>query len=132
MKLVIIESPFGTKVDGTRCTAQEMADNVVYARACMRDSLRRGEAPYGSHLLYPQVLDDATPEERKQGMEAGFAWAHAAAYINDRMPGSWPAVAAVYTDRGVTGGMRDGIARHEANGLKVEYRQLGAGWAVAS
>lgn len=132
MKLVIVESPFGTKPDGARCTVQEMAENKRYALACLADCLRKGEAPFASHVLYTLVLNDATPAERKQGMEAGIAWADAASYVNDRLPGSKPAICAVYTDRGITGGMKDGIARHAANGMKVEYRQLGAGWAVAS
>jgi hypothetical protein len=89
--------------------------------------LRRGEAPYGSHLLYPQVLDDATPEERKQGMEAGFAWADAAE-IAGRKDLVHESLVAVYVDRGVTDGMRKGIARHERNGMRIEERRLGGGW----
>ena len=124
MKLAIIESPLGSKPDGTRCTPQEMAENLVYARACMRDSLRRGEAPYASHLLYPQVLDDATPAERKQGMEAGFAWAEAAAIAR-----GITSIVAVYVDRGITTGMLEGIERHKRNGLEIVKRRLGGGWA---
>ncbi len=127
MKLSIIESPLGRRVDGTPCTPQELAENLVYARACMADSLRRGESPYGSHLLYPQCLDDAKPEERQRGMEAGFDWGQAAAIVNEQRPGS--AFAAVYVDRGLTPGMLQGIARHMANGLPIVERRLGGGWA---
>ena len=51
MKLVILESPF----------AGDVKRNTAYARAALRDSLLRGEAPIASHLLYTQdgVLDDA-------------------------------------------------------------------------
>lgn len=111
--LTIIESPFGTHVDGTRCTLEEMAANVAYGLRCIRDSLDRGEAPFGSHLLYPLVYDDATPSERKAGMEAGFAWGEVARQV------------AVYEDFGITEGMREGIRRHRSGGLKVEYRQIG-------
>jgi hypothetical protein len=136
-KLVIIESPLGRRVDGTICTPQELAENVVYARACMADSLRRGdEAPYGSHLLYPQVLDDATPAERRLGMEAGFDWGAAAAmakaYSDTHAGGDVPrldAFAAIYVDRGITSGMAEGIERHKRNGLQVVERRLGGGWA---
>lgn len=128
MKLVIIESPLGRRVDGTPCTPQELAENVVYARACMADSLRRGEAPYGSHLLYPQCLDDAKPEERRQGMEAGFAWGYAASVVNIYSTAS--AFVAVYVDRGITPGMVEGIERHRRNGLTVVERRLGGGWAL--
>lgn len=44
--------------------------NVYYARAAMLDCLRRDEAPFLSHLLYTQVLDDDVPEERALGIEA--------------------------------------------------------------
>ena len=40
-----------------------------------RRALARGEAPIASHLLYPQVLDDADPFQRQQGIAAGLAWA---------------------------------------------------------
>lgn len=62
---VIIESPY----------AGEVETNLRYLRACMRDSLLRGEAPFASHGLYtqPGVLDD-TLMEREIGMLAGFAW----------------------------------------------------------
>lgn len=70
MKRVIIESPFAASE--TRTVEQ----NIEYARACMQDSLLRGESPYASHLLYtqPGILDDLSPTERKLGIEAGFEW----------------------------------------------------------
>lgn len=56
MILVLLESPYAGNVEL----------NVTYARACMRDCLKRGEAPFASHLLYtqPGVLDDLVPNER--------------------------------------------------------------------
>ncbi len=70
MRLVILESPFAATEKHT------VADHERYARACMRDCLERGEAPFASHLLYtqPGVLDDTKPDERALGMKAGFAW----------------------------------------------------------
>jgi hypothetical protein len=67
MKLVILESPYAGDVEA----------NTAYARACVRDSLSRGEAPLASHLLYtqPGILRDDVPEERQRGIEAGLAWA---------------------------------------------------------
>jgi hypothetical protein len=59
------------------------------------------------------MLDDFIPEERKLGMEAGFAWGEAAQKV------------VVYMDRGISQGMHEGIDRHIANGLPVEYRSLG-------
>lgn len=51
---VIIESPYAGDVDA----------NLTYLRACLRDCLLRGEAPFASHGLYaqPGVLDDAIPQ----------------------------------------------------------------------
>jgi hypothetical protein len=65
---VIIESPYAGDVDA----------NLIYARECLRDSLKRGEAPLASHALYTQegVLNDDDPDERKLGIEAGFARRH--------------------------------------------------------
>jgi len=61
---VILESPYAGFVQR----------NIEYARACMLDSLKRGEAPILSHLLYTQVLDDTIPEQRIMGIDAGLAW----------------------------------------------------------
>jgi hypothetical protein len=111
-KRVIIESPLGSRSDGSRCTAEEMAENEAYLDRCVIDSLERGEAPFASHGFYPRVLDDATLSERHMGMEAGFAWGKAAELI------------AVYVDRGITPGMRDGIKKHETSGIPVVKRYL--------
>ncbi len=109
---VVLESPFGKRVDGTSCTIDEMIDNIAYARACMADCFARGEAPYASHLLYPQIFDDAKPEERAMGMAAGAAWSKAGM------------VCAVYCDRGITPGMQDGIHRAIGSGQVIDYRWL--------
>lgn len=104
MRLVIIESPYAGDVEA----------NIKYARACVRDSLLRGEAPIASHLLYtqPGVLKDGVPEERQHGIDAGLAWRAVAE------------ASVVYTDRGITPGMKYGIAAAEAAGLAVEYRSI--------
>lgn len=104
MKLVILESPYAGDVEA----------NVEYARACVRDSLSRGEAPIASHLLYtqPGILRDDVPEERQWGIDAGLAWkavAHASV---------------VYIDRGITRGMEYGIEAARKAGIPVEYRTL--------
>jgi hypothetical protein len=103
-KLVYIESPF----------AGEVGLNIEYARACMADSLSRGEFPFASHLLYTQkgILDDDIPEERKKGMEAGFAFAEKCD------------LSAVYTDLGISGGMQEGVERAREFGREVVYRGL--------
>lgn len=104
MRLVIVESPY----------AGDVEKHVRYARECMADCLRRGDAPFASHLLYTQegVLDDGVPAERLLGIEAGLAW------------GAKAELTAVYTDCGISSGMKTGILRALAEGRSVEYRQL--------
>jgi hypothetical protein len=104
-KLVYLESPF----------AGPRRRNAAYLRACMLDSLARGEAPYASHALYTQFLDDDVPAEREMGMDAGFAW------------GAKADLTAVYVDLGISGGMRLGIARAESDGRPHEMRTV-PGW----
>jgi hypothetical protein len=104
MRRVILESPFAGDVEA----------NIAYARRCLRDSLSRGEAPIASHLLYtqPDVLDDKKLAERVKGINAGLAWLSVAQ------------ASVVYMDRGVSGGMKQGIAAAESAGIPVEYRWL--------
>ena len=78
----------------------------------MLDSLYRGEAPFASHALYTQMLDDTIPEQRSMGINAGLAWGDAADLV------------AVYQDLGISAGMKMGIERHQANGTRIEYRSL--------
>ncbi|MDD5749435.1 MAG: hypothetical protein PHO91_01450 [Patescibacteria group bacterium] len=107
IRLVIIESPFAG-------TPEEVATNIQYARACLLDCLKRGEAPFASHLLYTQegVLDDTVPEQRRLGIEAGLAW------------GQKATATVVYLDRGISQGMVQGIIRALNEGRAVEPRSL--------
>jgi hypothetical protein len=107
-KRVIVESPY----------AGDVERNVAYARAAMLDCLRRGEAPFASHLLYTQtaVLNDDVEDERQLGIVAGFAWRRAAH------------VTVVYTDLGLSEGMKRGI--EDACNLDnhaIEFRSI-PGW----
>lgn len=101
MLRVSVESPY----------AGDVARNTLYARACMLDSLQRGEAPYVSHLLYTQVLDDTVPELREQGLKAASAYILASDLI------------AVYDDFGTSGGMQRAIDL-ACGTVLVERRQL--------
>jgi len=106
-RLVIMESPF----NGDR---KENLKNINYARRCMRDCLLKEEYPFASHLLYTQegILNDNIQEERNLGIEAGLCW------------GRLAEATIVYTDFGITDGMKKGIKRAEKEGRKVEYRRL--------
>ena len=105
--LVLIESPFAGDVDR----------NIKFARACMRDSLNRGEFPFAMHLLYTQkgILDDDIPEERNWGIAAGLAW------------GKHATKTVVYTNLGVSAGMELGIIKAKEEGREIEFREL-KGW----
>ena len=60
----------------------------------------------------PGVLDDAMPEERKLGIEAGLAWLGVA----DAM--------VIYVDRGISPGMTEAIKLAKAMGIPVHPRML--------
>ena len=104
MKLVIVESPY----------AGDIEKHVAYARACLVDCLKRGEAPIASHLLYtqPGVLDDNIPEERKIGIDAGLAWRRVAEK------------AVFYTDFGMSRGMKAAWKMYQEEFIPVEVRNL--------
>lgn len=104
MRLVIIESPYAGDIEA----------NVEYARAAVRDSLSRGEAPIASHLLYtqPGVLRDEVPSERQWGIDAGLAWRH----VSD--------ATIVYIDRGMSKGMEYGLRAARDSGKPVEFRRI--------
>lgn len=107
MRRVILESPY----------AGNVARNARYARACLRDSLLRGEAPIASHLLYIQdgvLLRDEVSEERSHGIEAGLAWRDAAE------------TSVVYEDFGISSGMNYGIDAARKAGRAVDFRSLPA------
>lgn len=110
-RCVILESPF-RELDGEDPVMSRKA-NARYRQACIRDSLKRGEAPFASHQMYTEALDDAALAERTLGMTAGFAW-HAQA---DAM--------VVYMDRGVSSGMERGMENASRLRLPIERRWLG-------
>jgi len=107
MRCVVVESPFAGNVD----------QNTDYAKRCVLDCIRRGEAPFASHLLYTQdgVLRDTVALERHKGIEVGMA-------IAERMDAT-----VVYTDLGISTGMMCGIGNAQRLGRPVEYRRLDNG-----
>lgn len=104
MRRVIIESPL----------SGNFARNIRYARLCMLDCLRRGEAPFASHLLYTQVWDDLDDDLRAKGIAAGHEWYGGAD------------ACVVYRDFGISKGMARGIKAASAavGGILVETRCL--------
>ena len=61
MKLIFIASPY----------AGDIERNIEYAKQACRHVLDKGNAFFCPHLLYPQILDDNNPEERKLGIRLG-------------------------------------------------------------
>lgn len=104
--IVIVESPFHENKEHTR------EEHVTYARACLLDSLNRGECPLASHLLYPQVLDDDIPDQRRQGIDCQLD----TIAIAD--------VVAVYLDMGLSSGMKEAVTFASERGIKVEFRSV--------
>jgi hypothetical protein len=105
---VVIESPYAGNIE----------QNLRYVRACMRDCLLRGEAPFASHALYtqPGVLCDEVPAEREHGIQAGFAFR------------ALTQKTVVYEDLGYSRGMNYGIKHAIDIGHLIEYRKLGGEW----
>lgn len=109
MKTVYLESPYAP------ANGRTVEEHVLYARRAMADSLRRGEAPLASHLLYTQegILDDTKPEERRQGIYAGFEWL------------KYADLQVFYVDYGVSPGMTAAVERGKALGIPQELRSIG-------
>jgi hypothetical protein len=103
MHLVIVESPYAGNVER----------NALYLKLAMHGCLQRGEAPFASHMLYTQILDDTVHVQRELGIAAGLAWGRAAV------------LTVVYEDFGISGVMQRGIDRAVAEGRAVEHRKLG-------
>ena len=110
-KPVILESPYSGLVPL----------NIAYLRACLRDSVLRGESPYASHALLtqPGVLRDEVLAEREAGIAAGFVWR------------PFAKLTAFYEDLGWSSGMNRAFADCEDRNLPYERRTLGDGWLGA-
>lgn len=107
MRRVVVESPF----------AGDLARNAKYLDACLADCFSRNESPYASHALGPRALKDDVPEERRKGIDAGFAWADVADAI------------VFYVDLGWSSGMTAALHKHQADGRTIEQRRL-PGWST--
>ncbi len=103
-RLVILESPYAGNVER----------NLAYLRKCLRDSLLRGECPIASHGLYtqPGVLNDNDPIEKIIGIDAGLSWIEKAD------------ATVVYTDLGLSQGMKYGIKAAVNVKKTIDYRKL--------
>ena len=118
MILTVIESPYAAQFSAYGNEAsirREVDQNRLYLKACLRDSIARGEAPFASHELYTRALDDACPIEREAGLRAGESWASRA----ERR--------VLYLDRGLSEGMVRGLKQAIRLKQKIYVRGL-ADW----
>ncbi len=60
-RLVYIASPLSGDVE----------QNLDFARKACRYAVSRGAIPFAPHLLYTQMLDDGSAEERQRGIDMG-------------------------------------------------------------
>lgn len=115
VKFVDVETPYSGRNE------EEIKMNLLYARACVRDCLLRGEIPFASHLFFtqPGILDDNIQTEREMGINAGKE-------LIESLP---DIITVVYENLGISRGMKYGIDRANKNGRIVEYRTLENKWA---
>jgi len=118
---VIIESPYRALLPAGDNTFDVVSvlrrqaileENMCYARRCLSHSLEEGESPFASHLLYTQVLDDTVAAQRELGLSLASAWYDVAD------------LCAIYTDRGISDGMKRGIEYAKKIGLKTVERSI--------
>ena len=106
MNRVIIESPFRGK------DKEERIKNKIYLQECIVDSLKRGEAPFASHQMYVDALNEDVSGDRTWGIHAGYEWWDAAEKI------------VFYLDRGWSTGMKWAKVRAETRGRVTEERTI--------
>lgn len=106
MRRVVIESPYKA-TDAYSCEQHKR-----YLEFAIQDCFKRGEAPFASHMLYTDVLDDDCLPERLQGIQAGLEWGQFADYV------------VVYVDFGISSGMKDAIAHWDKLGKRIERRTI--------
>ena len=115
----IVESPFKTGqirlADGNVVTVKE-EDNLEYARACCRWCVDRGMAPFASHLMYPQFMDDGIHYERHRGIMMGFKWGKVA---GQRF---------FFVDRGFSDGMIQGLEEADRIQQSTKIIKIGGDW----
>ena len=106
-KLVYIASPYSGDVER----------NVAFAKAACRYAMNQGVTPIASHLLYPQMLDDGVPEERKLGTDMGLRILKGCVEVNCLQEWSRKSV-----QQGSFRFRLDGSANRRLDGNYVKYR----------
>jgi hypothetical protein len=115
MITVCVESPFAPAV-GASSLANEFANNIAYARACLWYCLGEGCSPYASHLLLTQVYNDLDPKQRGAGIEAGWV-------MGDRCDERW-----FFVNLGIAKGMLATMDREKGRGKQIREVTLPDDW----
>lgn len=105
-RLVIVESPYRASPERT------LEQNRAYLMQAMADCYRKGEAPFASHHLSTEVLQDDDVYERQLGIRCGLAWGQHASLV------------AIYSQLGLTPGMRQAIEFYKSIGKEIEWRGI--------
>lgn len=101
-RLIYIASPY----------AGDIAGNTRFAIRCCQFAIQRGYTPIAPHLIYPQMLDDTIPEQRKLGLALGYRLLEACSEM-------W-----VCGER-ISNGMAAEIHHAEVSGIHIRYiRQI--------
>lgn len=106
MKRVFVCSPY-RGID-----KQQRRRYNTYLRRAMLDCLKRGEAPFAPHALYPVILDDSDASERALGMMCGHLWIQGAEAL------------VAYIDYGISEGMQLDLVEASRHGKPVEMRYI--------
>jgi len=54
--------------------AGDIKRNTINAKRYLKFAVDKGAIPFAPHLLYPLVLDDSDPAQRKLGLSFGMVW----------------------------------------------------------
>jgi hypothetical protein len=106
-KLVIIECPYGTEDPAMRDRY------ILYAKKCVQDSIKRGEAPFAGQLFYLNFLNDKVPIEKDVSLISHMSWITVADLV------------AVYIDMGISASMQMGVNVAMIKNKRLEYRTIG-------
>lgn len=106
--LIILESPFRSKTkpeaDGTY---------LIYLRRCLQHSWSIGEHPMASHAYYPFFLSESDPQQRAEGIAAGYFWWQFAQRV------------IFYSDYGMSPGMNAAFDRAAHHSKDTLVRMIG-------
>jgi hypothetical protein len=85
----------------------------LYAKKCVQDSIKRGEAPFAGQLFYLNFLNDKVPIEKDVSLISHMSWITVADLV------------AVYIDMGISASMQMGVNVAMIKNKRLEYRTIG-------